>query len=195
VRRLAFVCTAVLLPAVVLGAGGGGHDESHGIPWKFLAFATVNLAIFLFVLPRLLPLFLKTMGLPASRDDLKSRRADIQSALQQAAKAKEESERLKEEWERRLANLGTEIEALRRQAREEIAAEREQILAAATKLADAIRRDAQKAAEQEVRNAESRLREEVAAQALAISRRLAPQRLTATDHERFVGDFIRQVQS
>jgi F-type H+-transporting ATPase subunit b len=194
VRRFAFVCGLVLLPVLALASTGAEHHETHGIPWAALLFSTANLAIFLLVLPRLLPLFLKTMGLPASRDDLQSRRADIQNALQQAAKAKDESERLKEEWERRLANLGTEIEALRQQARQEVAAEREQILAAAKQLADNIRRDAQKAAEQEVRNAEANLREEVAAQALAVARRLAPQRLSPADQERFVGDFIQQVQ-
>jgi F-type H+-transporting ATPase subunit b len=180
---------------MALASASAEHHEAHGIPWGTLIFSTINLAIFLFLLPRLLHLFLKTMGLPASSDDLKSRRSDIQNALQQAAKAKEESERLKDEWDRRLANLGTEIEALRQQARQEIATEREQILAAAKQLAESIRRDAQKAAEQEVRNAEALLREEVAAQALGIARRLAPQRLTAADQERFVGDFIQQVPS
>jgi F0F1-type ATP synthase membrane subunit b/b' len=135
------------------------------------------------------------MGLPASSDDLKSRRTEIQNALQQAAKAKEESERLKDEWERRLANLADEIEALRQQARQEIAAERDGILTAAKQLADSIRRDAQKAAEQEVRHAEAQLREEVAGQALGIARRLAPQRLTGADQERFIADFIQRVPS
>jgi len=195
VKRSFAAFVLLLVPAVVLAASGGDHHGEHGIPWGTLIFSTINLAIFLVVLPRLLPLFLKTMGLPASRDDLQNRRAGIQTALQQAAKAKQESEQLKQEWERRLANLGTEIETLRKQARDEIAAEREQILAAAQRLADTIRKDAQKAAEQEVRNAEEKLREEVASQALAVARRLAPQRLTAADQERFVGDFIQQVRS
>lgn len=193
-KRFIFICSAVLLPGVVLASSGGGHHEEHGIPWMMLLFSTINLGIFLFVLPRLLPLFLKTMGLPGSKEDLHARRSDIQAALQQAAKAKEDSERLKKEWEQRLANLSNEIEALRRQAQEDVAAEREQILAAANQLAANIRRDAQKAAEQEVHNAETLLREEVAAQALAIARQLAPQRLTPADQERFVGDFIQQVR-
>lgn len=193
--RFIVVCGFVLLPVAVLAAGGAEHHDAHGIPWATLLFSTINLGIFLFILPRLLPLFLKTMGLPGSSEDLQSRRADIQNALQQAAKAKEESERLKLEWEQRLANLGTEIEALRQQARQDVAAEREQILAAANQLAATIRKDAQKAAEQEVRNAETKLRAEVAAQALVIARRLAPQRLTAADQERFVGDFIQQVRT
>jgi F0F1-type ATP synthase membrane subunit b/b' len=62
-------------------------------------------------------------------------------------------------------------------------------------LAATIRKDAQKAAEQEIHNAETLLRAEVAAQALSIARRIAPQRLTPTDQERFVGDFIHQVES
>lgn len=194
-KRFLFACGFLLLPTVALASAAAEHHEAHGIPWGTLFFSTVNLVIFLLLLPRLLPLFLKTMGLPASRDDLQLRRTEIQNALQQAAKAKQDSERLKEEWEQRLANLGAEIDALRQQARRDIAAEREQILAAAKELADSIRKDAQKAAEQEVRNAETRLREEVAAQALSIARRLAPQRLTPADQERFVGNFIQQVQS
>jgi F-type H+-transporting ATPase subunit b len=195
VRRLLLVLGLVLLPVLAIASGDAQHHDAHPIPWTTLFFSTVNLAIFLFILPRLLPLFLKTMGLPGSREDLQNRRLDIQNALQQAAKAKEESERLKQEWERRLANLGTEIEALRQQALQDVAAEREQILAAANQLAATIRKDAQKAAEQEIHNAETLLREEVAAQALSIARRLAPQRLTTADQERFVGDFIHQVES
>lgn len=194
-RRFFVACSILLVPGLALASAAAEHHEPHGIPWGTLFFSTVNLVIFLLLLPRLLPLFLKTMGLPASRDDLQNRRAEIRNALEQAAKAKQDSERLKEEWEQRLANLAGEIDTLRQQAHREIAAEREQILAAAKQLADVIRKDAQKAAEQEVRSAEARLREEVAAQALAIAHRLAPQRLTRADQERFVGDFIQQVQS
>ncbi len=68
-----------------------------------------------------------------------------------------------------------------------------EIVAAARKAAEAIRRDAQRTAEQEIRSAQELLRAEVAQQALDIARRLAPQQLTTADHQRFVSDFVQQV--
>lgn len=49
-------------------------------------------------------------------------------------------------------------------------------------------------AESEIRSAQEALRAEVAKQALAIAERLAPQRLTPADQQRFVREFVEQVE-
>ncbi len=190
-KRALSLLLALLVPAIALAVEpehGAHHAEhaQHAIPWMKLGFSALNLVIFIAILRR--------FAWPLIRDGLLTRRQQIVTALEQAAQAKRESERLQAEWTERLANLNTELEALRRQAQLDIAAEREQILAAAHKLADSIRRDAQRAAEQEVRNAEALLRKEVAVLALGIARRLAPQRLTADDQQRFVREFIQEVR-
>ena len=182
---LATVASVAFRPVLALAAEGG-HHEPHGVPWAFLAFSTVNLAIFLAIMARYL--------WPGIRDTVRTRRSDVVELLQKASAAKAESERLQKEWQARLANLDSELETLRRQAAIDIAAERERILEAAKRVAEAIRRDATRAAEQEVRNAEATLRHEVAAQALRIARRLAPERIGANDQRRFVAEFLQQVR-
>lgn len=183
----ALVLTA--LPALALAAEKAAehHHEPHGIPWAKLAFSTINLAIFLYILARFV--------WPNVKELLRTRHSDIVDLLEKASKAKAQAEQLKREWESRIANLNTEIEALRRQAEADIAGERERILEATRKVAEAIRRDAVRTAEQEVRSAEAMLRQEVAAQATAVAKDLARQRVGAEDQRRLVGEFIEQVRS
>jgi F0F1-type ATP synthase membrane subunit b/b' len=100
---------------------------------------------------------------------------------------------MRAEWQRRLERLGGELEAMLAQARTDIAKERDQILEAARQSAEAIHRDAQRTADNELRSAQEILRAEVAKQALAIAERLAAQRLTAADQQRFVAEFVAQV--
>lgn len=194
-KRAVLTSLLAILPAVALASEATHHDvEHHGIPWATLAFSFINTIIFLFVFFRYLwPFVCNLMGWAWTAELAEERRTRIVTTLEQAAKAKEEAERLKADWERRLAGLKAEIETMRAQAKDEIAREREQILAAARKTADNIRRDAQRAADQEVRNAQAQLREEVAQRALAIARKLATERLTDADKNRFVDDFLRQV--
>ena len=173
------------MPAAAALAATEGHHEGHqGVPWGKLLFSTINLLIFLFILRR--------FAWPAIRDWLKQRRDQIVGDLESAARAKRQAEQLQAEWKARLANLATEIAAMRQQAESEIAAEREQILAAAARMADAIRKDAEKVAAQELRGAQGMLRAEVARQALAIASRTAPGRLSADDQRRFVDEFLQQ---
>ena len=180
----------VLLPAAALAAEvEEHHGGTHGVPWAKLAFSAANFAIFLFLLPRLVQ---GLIGVNV-REWLAVRRRTVAEALAQADRARQEAEALRAEWQRRLDTLGTELESMLAQARADIAAERDQILAAARKAAEAIHRDAQRTAESETRNAEQALRAEVAKQALAIAERLAPQRLTPVDQRRFVDEFVEQV--
>jgi F-type H+-transporting ATPase subunit b len=194
VNRAVLAVLLQLLPAAALAAETEHHHAPHGVPWGKLIFSFINLGIFLYLFPKLAPAILPKLGLPGSKQDLLDRQSMVVDALEKAAKAKEESERLQAEWKQRLASLDDELQKMRLQVEKEVAAEREEILAAARRLAETIRRDAQRAAEQEVRNAETTLREEVAKQAFAASCRLASQRIGDAEHKRFVGEFIDKVQ-
>jgi F-type H+-transporting ATPase subunit b len=183
---IAVALAALAMPAVALAAKVEEHHGAHGVPWAKLAFSTINLGIFLYILRR--------FAWPVLRNWTAERRTAIADALAQAERAKREAEALRAEWERRLDRLGGELEGMLAQARGDIAAERDQILAAARRTAEAIRRDAQRTAESEIRNAQEALRAEVAKQALAIAEGLAPQRLTPADQQRFVAEFVQQVE-
>jgi F-type H+-transporting ATPase subunit b len=183
-----FLLTLIgLLPAAALAAEVEEHHGGSHIPWAKLIFSTINFAIFLFIAVKL-----------AQKAELlqyfAARRLRIAEALAQAERARREAEALRAEWQYRLDGLGTELASMLTQAREDIAAERDQILAAARKAAEAIRRDAQRTADSELRNAQASLRAEVATQALAIAERLAEQRLTLADQQRFVSEFVAQVE-
>lgn len=185
-KRGVLVTLIALLPAAALAAEVAEHHDGGHIPWAKLVFSTINFAIFLFIAVKIAQKVELTQYFAA-------RRLRIAEALAHSARAQHEAEALRAEWQRRLNGLGAELEAMLKQAREDIAAERDQILAAARKAAEAIRRDAQRTAESELRNAQQTLRAEVAKQALAIAERLAAQRLTATDQQRFVSEFVEQV--
>ena len=181
----AFVST-IVLPCAALADELPEHHGATGIPWTKLIFSTINLAIFLFIVARMI-------GKANLPEWFAARRRRIADALAEAERARHEAEALRAEWQRRLDSLGAELEAMLAQARVDIAAERDQILAAARKSAEAIHRDAQRTAESEIRSAQEALRAEVAAQALAIAERLAPQRLTPADQQRFVTEFVAEV--
>jgi F-type H+-transporting ATPase subunit b len=183
-RIIPFALT-VLLPLAALAEEIEEHGAPH-IPVAKLIFSGINFAIFLFIIVKLA----RNAELPQF---FASRRLRIAEALDQADRAKREAEALRAEWQRRLDSLGTELEGMLRQARQDIAVERDQILAAARKAAEAIRRDAQRTADSELRAAQDALRGDVAKHALAIAERLAAQRLTATDQQRFVSEFVEQV--
>ena len=185
----AVVCAftlAVVVPALAFAAEAEHHAGHHGVPWAKLGFQIINLSIFAFILRR--------GAWPALRNWVAERRAAVAAALAEAERAKREAEALRAEWQRRVEQMGVELEAMLKQARAGIAVERDQILAAARRAAEAIRRDAERTAENEIRSAQEALRAEVAAQALAIAERLAAQRLTAADQQRFVSEFVRQLE-
>lgn len=186
-RRLLSAAALVVLPALSWAAGGGDHgDDHHGMstPVK-LTVMTINLGIFVYLL--------RATAWPMMQEWVAARRAAVVDALERAAAAKREAEALKQEWTDRLASLDREIAEMRALAERQIAAERDQILAATRKLTETIRRDAERAAEQELRNAQERLRAEVAEQAYRIACATAPTRLGAGDQKRFVDEFIARV--
>lgn len=187
-RALAIQLLTPLVAVAEQGHGGGhGGHEPHGVPWATLIFSTVNLVLFFFVLKR--------FAWPSIVQAVADRRRRVVEELENAAAATRQAEALRMEWEARLSNLSSEIEEMRRQAREEIARERDAILAAAASAAERIRQDAERAAAQEIRQAQETLRDETARQALAIARDLARQRITQADQARFVADFLARVNA
>lgn len=170
-----------------LGASGAeGHAPHGGVPWGTLLFMATNVTLFALVLRR--------YAWPIVRRSLQERHCAIREEMEAAAREREEAERLRKEWERRVAGLAAELEEMRRRTRELIAAERERLLAEARRTAGAILRDAQRMAEQEFRNAQRRLRAEIASRAFELAVGEARSNLTDADHQRFTRRFIEEVR-
>jgi F-type H+-transporting ATPase subunit b len=182
-RVLALVLGA-LLPVAALAQEIPESHHVPGVPWQKLTFTIINFLIFVYLLSR---------SWPALRNFMIDRRDRVREALEKADRARREAEALRAEMQHRLEQLAGELESMLQQARADIAVERDQILAAARRTAEAIQRDAERTAENELRQARERLRAEIAQHALAIAERIAPQRLTAADHARFVDDFVAGV--
>ncbi|MFI5394855.1 MAG: hypothetical protein ACHQ9S_04910 [Candidatus Binatia bacterium] len=183
----AIIQVVLAATAVPLAMGEeGAHGHEAGSPLGSLFFSTINLLIFLWLLARFV--------LPPVRAWVRNRRTHVVQALEAAAAAKAEALRLRTEWEERLAQFNQSLEAMRAQTRREAEHERDQILEAARKAADAIRKDAELAAAYEVRRTQDLLRAELVRQAVRFAEDTARSRLTDDDQQRFVAEFLRQVQ-
>ena len=189
-RRAGTLLAATLLARTGMAVAEveeAAHTHEAQGPVGLLVFSTINLLIFLWILARFV--------LPPVREWVRNRRAHIVQALEQAAAAKVEAERLRAKWEQRLAEFDASVAEMETQARRDVERERERILAAARKTADGIRRDAELAAAYEVRRTQEQLRAELVRQALQLAEHAARTQLTAADQQRFVAEFLQQVQS
>ncbi|HVO27237.1 MAG TPA: ATP synthase F0 subunit B [Candidatus Margulisiibacteriota bacterium] len=162
-----------------------GH-AAHGVPWGTLLLSAINLSIFVWLLGRFV--------MPAVRSWVSERRDQVINDLKEAAAAKDEAARLKAEWEARLATLERTTTELRAQAQRDAEQERERILAAARAAADAIRKDAERAAAYELRRMQQQLRAELVRQAVHLAEESTRAQWTAADQQRFIADFLKQVR-
>jgi F-type H+-transporting ATPase subunit b len=185
-RRLFLLIGAELAIASGAIASEAEHEHAGGIPFGSLAFSTINLLIFLWILGRFV--------MPAVRRWVADRRDAVVKALDDAARAKAEAEKLRAEWEARLAAVERTIEEMRGQARQDAERERQRILAAAHATAEAIRRDAERVAAYEVRRTQQQLRAELVKQAVHLAEDTVHTQWSAADQQRSVADFIGQVE-
>jgi F-type H+-transporting ATPase subunit b len=161
------------------------HAHAAGGSLAPLVFSTINLAIFVWILAR--------FTMPSVRNWVRDRHRQVVQALAEAAAAKAEAERLRSEWQARLAQIDQTIEEMRTRAREDVERERERILAAARKTAEAIRKDAERTAAYEVRRIQQQLRAELVQQAVRLAADTARTHWSPDDQDRFVADFLKQV--
>jgi F-type H+-transporting ATPase subunit b len=121
------------------------------------------------------------------------RTREIRQAIEDAARLKAEAESRAAEVEQRLANLAAEVEALRRNARQETAAEAER---AGARLRQEITK-VQAEAEQEIASAARAARRELQGYAADLAVRLAEQqlrgRMSPDVQERLVGTAIQEL--
>lgn len=179
------LASATLAP-VALASEAAEEHHAAGVPWLTLVFSTINLGIFLWILARFV--------LPAVRSWVRERHDRVIQDLAAAAAAKADAERLRAEWQARLAHLQETVEELHAQARRDAERERERILAAARAAAEAIRREAERTAAYQVRQAQQQARNELVRQALQMVEQNVRAQWTAVDQDRFVADFLKQVQ-
>lgn len=180
--------------AEAAGHEGAGHDSGaehgHGgapeIDVKKLALQLVNFAVLLFVLIK--------FGGGAINKALAARHNQLKADLAAAAELKAAAEAKLAKQEARLASLEKEIAQMRQGLHVEAEAEKARLIAAAEERARRIKDETAFLVEQQMREAESRLRRESAEAALKTAEEILRRAVGPADRQRMLDTFVADVE-
>jgi F-type H+-transporting ATPase subunit b len=159
--------------------------EHHAPSIHDIWFPLANFLIYAFIIVKFV--------LPLVRDFLKSRREEVVNTIAQASAKKAEAEALVSEYQNKLAGIDREIQAIQASLRDEGEREKAKLLNEASLLAAKVKEDARFLADQEIKIARQKVRQEMAEQAEANARTLIQRNLSAADQNRLVQDFIQNI--
>jgi F-type H+-transporting ATPase subunit b len=159
--------------------------EHHAPSIHDIWFPLANFLIFAFIIVR--------YALPLVRNFLQSRHDAVLATVREAAAKKQQAEAIVQDYKGRLARVEQELQSIAASLRDEGEREKAKLLRDAQMLAAKIKEDARFLADQEVKVARQKLREEMASQAEATARELIQHHLSATDQGRLVEDFIQGI--
>ena len=162
-------------------AGHGEHGEHAGVDAKTLALQLLNFGVLLFILI--------WFGGRALSKAFRGRHDQLKTEIESAANQRAQAEQRFREQDARLANLEQELAALRAAAKEEGMRERVRLLAGAEEKAKRIQDETRFQLDQQVKEAELRLRAEVASTAVKVADELLKRSVSADDERRLAQDF------
>ena len=167
---------------LVLAFAGAAYASGDGaIPrekWMDLLYRAMNFAGLVFILV----FFLKK----PFADGLSSRREGITDQLEALESRKAEAELLYKEAEAKLARLDDEVNSIISEAVKQGEAEKAKIIADAERTAGDIKRQAEMAVAHELAEAKTRLKAEVAEQAVLLAEELVKKNIQPADQSRMV---------
>ena len=172
--------------AAGLAQASGGEHKSQAEVLRETGWQAFNLVLILALLIH--------FGRKPVADYFAARRQGIQTQLSQAADLLAQAEHRNSELQRKLVDLTAELETIREASSRRAEEEALRILAEARATADRIRRDAQAAVDQELRRAQSKLREEAADLALELASRKLQSGVNDSDRDRLMDEFITRVE-
>ncbi len=175
----------LLFVASELWASSAAGAEEHAASVTQLLFPLINFLIFLYLIKR--------FALPLVKSHLRARRDEIVTALGEADESKRSADALVRDYRARLARIHEESQRLRDELRADGERERARLLREAEDLATGIKADADFLAEQEVKLARQKLREEMARSAEEAAQRLLRAGLEPADQKRLVEEFLSGV--
>jgi F-type H+-transporting ATPase subunit b len=211
-RRWALVATLAVLAAGGLalfsagparaeeGAAVGEHATSEvgyqpgaesaveappSINGKKFALQLLNFSVLLFILIK--------FGGPAISKALAARHSQMKADLAAASAARAEAEARLAVQEKRLGALELEIESIRTGVKAEAEAEKSRLIALAEERALRIKQETTFALDQQVKEAEERLRREVAMAAVDLAEQMVRKSLGTADQQRLVDSFVTDV--
>ena len=172
----------------VEGADIGGELSEHETPTIHpvkLALQFLNFGVLVFILVK--------FGGPAINKALRARHEQLKADLAAAATARAEAEARLARQEARLGALEQEIAAIQSGVKQEAEAEKARLIALAEERAKRIREETSFALDQQVKEAEGRLRREVALAAVALAEQMVKKSLNSGDQQRLVEAFVSDV--
>ncbi|HEY4185600.1 MAG TPA: ATP synthase F0 subunit B [Polyangia bacterium] len=158
-----------------------GH-ESPSIDPKKLGLQLLNFGVLVFVLVK--------FGGGAVNKALKGRHEQLKADLASAAEARKAAEAKLAKQEARLGSLEQEIADMRRDLKKEAEAEKARLIATAEERATRIKAETAFLIEQQVRDADQRLRRESADAALKIAEEILRRSIGAGDQQRLLETFV-----
>ncbi len=167
---------------------GGELPEGHEAPainGKKLALQLLNFGVLVFILVK--------FGGPAIGKALAARHQQLKADLAAAATARAEAEARLKQQEARLAALEQEIEGIRTGVKAEAEAEKARLIALAEERAKRIKEETSFVLEQQIKEAEARLRREVAQAAVDLAEQMVKKSLGPSDQQRLVDSFVADV--
>jgi len=186
-NRIAVLTTLLWMTTlgIALASGGeGGHADSGALLKDFL-YRSFNFV----VLVGLLAYFVSK----PIRKGLAARREGIEKSLTDAATAQREAEARFAEYDAKLSRAAQEIADISAGLRREGELERERIVANAKEVAEKIKAEAERTAENEIVRARAELRREAAKLAIELAEELLKKNFTSEDHERLVNEYMQKV--
>jgi len=152
--------------------------------WSFI-WKSLNFIILVILLYKVLAGHVKKF--------FENRRKGINDEIEEAKALKEDVERRYEELSKKLKNVDKEIEDLTELFKKEGLSEKQRIIEDAGKEAEKIRQQAARTIEQEMIKARSKIRKEYTEVIIEMAEDLIRKKLTESDHERLVKEYIEKV--
>jgi len=166
-------------------AWAAGGAEHHAPPITDVIFPALNFLIYAFII--------FTYALPAVRGFLKNRREEVIATMTQASAKKAAAQALVDEYKTKLAAVDREVQSLQATLRDEGERDKAKLIGDANAMAAKIKEDARVLADQEVKMARQKIREEMAIQAEATARALLQRNLSVEDQNRLADEFIQSI--
>jgi F-type H+-transporting ATPase subunit b len=152
-----------------------------------LLFKFINFAV-------LLAILIKFGGKPL-KQYIRKRHEDVKDKIEEADRLLKEAGQTRQLYEEKLSRLESEIESFRKSVFDDMEKETTKILDEARSLAVRIREQAELAYGQEMKDAMTKVRAEIASRTITAAEQKVQQAFGKDDHERMVEEFIEKVRS
>ena len=159
-----------------------GGEPLWQIALKFLNFAV------------LLAILIKFAGKPL-KTYLANRHNAIKEKIEETNRMLGEAETLKRAYEERLAKLDEEIATFKKTVMGEVQNEKAKIIAEATQFASKMKEQARLTYEQEIKEVKNKIKEDIAQLTIEGAGKLIAEKMSKSDHEKMIEDFIVKLRS